>query len=42
MASVTEHGQYHIPKEPTQPVEDRIRQASRQELEKWGERSTMF
>ena len=35
MESLTAHGQYHIPKEPTQPVEDRIRQASRQELEKW-------
>jgi hypothetical protein len=26
---------YHIEKEPTQPVEDRIGQATRQELERW-------
>jgi hypothetical protein len=35
VATLTEHGQYHIPKEAAQAVEDRIRQASRQELEKW-------
>jgi hypothetical protein len=30
-----ENNQYHIPKEATQAVEDRIRQASKRELEKW-------
>jgi hypothetical protein len=33
---------YHIPKETTQPVEDRIRQSSRQELERWANDSKCF
>jgi hypothetical protein len=35
MNGPNEKNQYHIRKKQTQPVEDRIRQASRQELEKW-------
>ncbi|HXB70975.1 MAG TPA: hypothetical protein VNY05_22260 [Candidatus Acidoferrales bacterium] len=33
---------YHIPKEADQPVEDRIRQATKQELEKWANDSNCF
>jgi hypothetical protein len=33
---------YHIPKETTQQVEDRIRQASRQELERWANDPNCF
>jgi hypothetical protein len=33
---------YHIPKEATQQVEDRIRQASRQELERWANDPNCF
>jgi len=35
MKEATEATRYRIPREAAQPVEDRIRQATRQELDKW-------
>ena len=32
---MTDKERYHIPKEASQPVEDRVRQATRQELDTW-------
>jgi hypothetical protein len=42
MSATDDQNRYHIPKEATQPVEDRIRQASRRELEKWSDDPNCF
>ena len=42
MSKLNEDSRYHIPKEPTQPVEDRIRQATQRELEKWSNDTVCF
>jgi len=42
MSRLNEDSRYHIPKEPTQPVEDRIRQATQKELEKWSNDQDCF
>ena len=35
MAEADEANRYHIPKEATQPIEDRIRRATERELRQW-------
>ena len=42
MQEIEAENRYHIPKEPTLPVEDRIRQTNGQELEKWANDSNCF
>jgi hypothetical protein len=42
MREPNEENRYHIKKETTQPIEDRIRQATRQELEKWARDPNCF